>query len=388
MADHMKLYTIFIFTITACVFSLPVSASGDPIRGPFFSSINGPGVVMAGVPTEFTCSDKCTPKCVYHWNESGKRVEGGVMTVTASGRNESLQLECTAVNPDTNKSWTTTKTVKINNPVRVKPATSSDPQEGQSFTMTCQGSGPIVATTWLKDGQPLDTDARIQLSENNGMLSFRSLLPSDGGYFECKVVDGAITVISRGYLLSLGTIAVSILGPDTVKAGVEHIFTCQANCTLPCSTFWTFNQGFSGGSISSTRDVIRWIPATPGRVQSFQCNAQNLPAQRMAQASKRVTVYATIAPTNRKGATPAIKRMCDRMKSFAETRAGRTFEIFYPISYTSEKRGSMIYYIKVHVAAKSEDYVHLRLSKPSGKLQFDNVLLGQTFDDPITPFKK
>ncbi|XP_062395018.1 immunoglobulin superfamily DCC subclass member 3-like [Sardina pilchardus] len=288
MADHMKLlYTIVIFTITECVFS---SSSGDPIKGPFQTSIKGPGVVKAGVPTEFTCSDKCTPGCVYQLKESGKEVDGGVMTVTADGRQESLKLECTAVNTETKVSWTTTKTVKINNPVSVKPTTSSDPQVGKSFEMTCQGSDPATTTTWLKDDQPLSTDARMRLSENNGMLSFTSLLSSDGGLYACKVGN----VFSRGYLLSFGTIAVSILGPDTVKAGVEHSFTCQAKCTLPCTTSWQFNQAFSDGSISNNNNVLQWTPATPGRVQIFQCSAQNIQAQRTVQASKTVTVSGSV----------------------------------------------------------------------------------------------
>ncbi|XP_062395017.1 carcinoembryonic antigen-related cell adhesion molecule 1-like [Sardina pilchardus] len=289
MADHMKLLTtIFIFTITECAFSLPIS-DPDP-RGPFFPSISGPSEVMAGVPTDFTCSAECTPECVYNWKVTGKEVEGNVMTLTVSGRTESLELECTAVNPASNKSWSASKTVKINNPVSVQPTTSSDPQEGQSFTMTCQGSGPTIATAWFKDGKPLDTDARMRLSEHNATLAFRSLLPSDGGYYECEVANSTITVTSRGYLLSFGTIAVSILGPDTVEAGVEHNFTCQANCTLPCSITWRLPDGYIIGSFIANGVEVRWTPDTPGIIQSFQCIAQNSLAQRMAQATKRVTV--------------------------------------------------------------------------------------------------
>ncbi|XP_076135476.1 cell adhesion molecule CEACAM1-like [Alosa pseudoharengus] len=293
MADHMKLlYTIFLFTITECVLSLPLSSPLSDPRGPYFMSISGPSAVTAGVPTEFICSADCTPECVYTWRVSGKEAEGNALTLTVSGRTESLELECTAVNPASNDSRSTSRTVEINNPVIVKPTTSSDPREGQAFVLACQGSGPTIATAWFKDGQPLATDARVLLSKNNATLAFSSLLPSDGGYYECEVANSTITVTSRGYLLSFGTIAVSILGPDTVEAGVEHNFTCQANCELPCSISWRFSHGFPEGSFSLRRTEIRWTPARPGMVQLFQCIAENSLAQRMAQATKNVTVLA------------------------------------------------------------------------------------------------
>ncbi|XP_031432504.1 hemicentin-2-like isoform X2 [Clupea harengus] len=292
MANHMCLYGILLFTMTESVLSLPLRASLSDPRGPHFTSIKGPSKIKAGVTTEFVCSAMCTPECSYTWQVSGQEAQGDTLTVTVSGQHQSLELVCTAVNPTNNDSQSTDKTVQVDNQVMVNPTTGADPQEGHAFMLACKGSGPGITTVWYKDNEPIAADQRIWLTENHAMLNFSSLLPPDGGYYECVVTNSTIRVTSRGYQLSFGTIAVSLLGPDTVEAGVEHTFTCQADCTLACSITWSFPHGFPQGSFSFRGDTVRWTPATPGLVQVFQCSAQNSLAQRTAQATKRVTVSA------------------------------------------------------------------------------------------------
>ena len=70
--------------------------------------------------------------------------------------------------------------------------------------LACKGSGPGITTVWYKDNEPIAADQRIWLTENNATLAFSSLLPSDGGYYECKtlVTNSTIRVTSRGYQLS------------------------------------------------------------------------------------------------------------------------------------------------------------------------------------------
>lgn len=92
------------------------------------------------------------------------------------------------------------------------------------------------------------------------------------------------------FIPTVGIITVSILGPDIAEAGVEHIFTCRANCTMECSTSWWFSHGFPQGSISVLGTEIRWTPAGSGLVQEFECTAENTLAQRSVQATKRVMV--------------------------------------------------------------------------------------------------
>ncbi|KAL2084222.1 hypothetical protein ACEWY4_019740 [Coilia grayii] len=290
MADHMKfLYAILLFTITESVFSLPMAAPSSDTSGPHFTSIQGPRVVTAGVRTDFTCSADCTPECTYTWRVSGQQVEGKAVTLTLDGHRDSVELECTALNPTSRDSQSARNTVKINNPVMVVPTTSSNPFEGDAFSLACKGSGPGITTLWLKDNELFPTDSRMRFTDNNGTLVFSSLLPSDAGFYTCVVANSTIKVASRGYLLSFRTITVTIEGPDTVVAGVEHNFTCVPNCSLECSISWRFKQ-FPQGSFKASGTLVRWTPARPGLVQDFTCVAENKLAQRTAQYTKRVLV--------------------------------------------------------------------------------------------------
>lgn len=58
-------------------------------------------------------------------------------------------------------------------------------------------SDPSKLVLWYKDGQTMSPDIK------NASLHFDSLLPSDGGLYQCEVSASRQTsVFSRGYLLS------------------------------------------------------------------------------------------------------------------------------------------------------------------------------------------
>lgn len=79
------------------------------------------------------------------------------------------------------------------------------PVLNQSFSLDCNGSFPGLPVLWYKDGQVVAPDAMINLLEHNTSLHFNSLLPSDGGFYQCEVTMANMAkskVISVGYLLN------------------------------------------------------------------------------------------------------------------------------------------------------------------------------------------
>ncbi|KAM6968406.1 cell adhesion molecule CEACAM20-like [Aplochiton taeniatus] len=130
-------------------------------------------------------------------------VNGSVLTFTPDGLDSSFELQCLALNPESAKTLTSTTIIEIRNPVSVRPSTAFPiPMLGQDFSLTCQGSHRGLPVAWFKDGQTVSPDGEmIRLQEHNTTLHFNSLLPSDGGFYQCEAALDDSDVMSQGYLL-------------------------------------------------------------------------------------------------------------------------------------------------------------------------------------------
>nr|XP_046171233.1 carcinoembryonic antigen-related cell adhesion molecule 20-like [Oncorhynchus gorbuscha] len=298
MAFYLKtFYTVLVLTLTGGLDPTSVSAASPNPSGPNLTGLSYVGRVRDGYETTFTCTSNCIPGCTYTWLLKGRTFNGSELTWTPDGLDRIVELQCTAVNTESgsSKSITTILEVKSSVSVRLNPQLSL-PILNQSFSLDCNGSFPGLPVLWYKDGQVVAPDARINLLEHNTSLHFNSLLPSDGGFYQCEVTMANMAeskVISLGYLLNFDHWSVSISGPDTVFPGREYTFTCQVNCTvdLDCSIRWPLRGGILTSAYFSVRkNILKWIPSVPGTVQNFTCVVENTAAGRSAEASKTVKV--------------------------------------------------------------------------------------------------
>ncbi|XP_061771061.1 uncharacterized protein LOC133561650 [Nerophis ophidion] len=259
----------------------------------FSMQVTWPGRVTAGSRTTFTCSSSCLENCSYSWSFKGRRANGSALVWAPDGRDYSVELQCTVLSHGTGASGTVTSIVDIKNPVSVQISPpGAVPSLESPVDLLCHVAAPSSPTlpvertvTWYKDGQ------RVASGEN--VLHFDSLLPSDGGFYQCDTALTQSPVLSLGYLLSFDPWNVSISGPDSALPDRLSAFTCSTSCTLnvDCTVRWSFKGGFPLGSyLSVYQNELSWIPSVPGTFQNFTCVVENPAAGRSAEATKMVEV--------------------------------------------------------------------------------------------------
>lgn len=120
--------------------------------------------------------------------------------------------------------------------ISVRPSSGVVPIAGKPFSLQCHGPEDAASITWLKNKQPLSADAgRVRFSPDNSSVTFSPLLRTDGGTYQCSVLeagnvtqrnDSQLEVEAGAPILSVGyTLQVNCELYQKCEASVKHFRT-------------------------------------------------------------------------------------------------------------------------------------------------------------------
>ncbi|XP_019751582.1 carcinoembryonic antigen-related cell adhesion molecule 5-like [Hippocampus comes] len=245
------------------------------IHGPGVPNVTSPIVTVEGSSATLNCSALSYPASQYTWFFNGTPVANtSAYLASALSTNMSGTYTCMARNTITgdNSSADTVLTVlekikHVHIEVPVHP-----PVEGYSYMMTCNVSGPAYQVLWLKNGEPLITDARVVMSMDNRTVTLNELHRNDSGQYHCWAINPAQQLASPPHLLlvNFGPETPMVYGPSMAVEGQSVNFSCSA-VSLPDSHFsWWLNI-----SLVANSSVYVTPPLTLNMSGQYTCMARN-----------------------------------------------------------------------------------------------------------------
>ncbi|KAI1886256.1 hypothetical protein AGOR_G00212120 [Albula goreensis] len=291
MRNPAPLSAWLVLALTGASFHFPLKAAAFTM-GPYFARIIGPKTVDPGVGTDFTCSADCSPSCTYTWSMEGKTVQGQVATVTPSGKTKSLELECTALNPETGKSSKATKTVGVNGGlvlVRIIGPETAKAKEETDFTCSADCSPPCTYI-WSLEGQTAQGPV-VTLTPSGAtkslVLECTALNPDTGKSLKATKM---IQVISPSTdVIQMGPYFARIIGPKMAAAGEGTDFTCSADCSPSCTYTWSMD----GKTVQGEEVTVTPSGATTSL--QLECTALNPATGKSAKTTETVQVKNPVA---------------------------------------------------------------------------------------------
>ncbi|XP_030641470.1 carcinoembryonic antigen-related cell adhesion molecule 1-like [Chanos chanos] len=125
-------------------------------------------------------------------------------------------------------------------------------EDQSSANLTCEGTGSIITTEWMKDGQPLSPSNSIIFSADLRSVSISPVMRSDSGEYQCRL-SNPVSSDTATYTMTVnyGPGNVAISGQNEVEVGSKVTLTCSAESTPPASFIWMLNGRETGETTAS-----------------------------------------------------------------------------------------------------------------------------------------
>lgn len=304
---------------TKSIFSKPVSLTVQPDVNPRKSApsirVRFPAetYALAGHTTKLECFAYGNPVPKLRWRKvdgvlpvkSLASSEGPVLVLPDLTFDDEGTYECEAVNSEGRDTYQGRITVQAQ-PVWLQVMSDSEVEISSELLWSCLASGkPRPSIRWLRDGQPLSTQSRLQVT--NGQLKISNLALEDSGMYQCVAEN------KHGTIYSNAELRVQVQGPDfrlnpvrrqvPAARGGQVRIECKPRAAPKPTLFWSRGTELlvNSSRVTVTPDGVLWIynisRADEGKYTCFAENSLGK-ANSTAQLSVRDATKITLAPLN------------------------------------------------------------------------------------------
>ncbi|XP_062847681.1 carcinoembryonic antigen-related cell adhesion molecule 20 [Trichomycterus rosablanca] len=144
--------------------------------------------------------------------------------------------------------------------------------EGDSTKLTCEGSGTIVNTEWMKNNEKLSVSDNIAFSADNKTVMINPVKRTDTGLYQCNISNPvSFGTAEFRMTVNYGPDNIRIDGKGDVEEGTRVELYCITESAPPPLYRWEFN----GSLTTETSGVFTVERATFSNSGIYTCTASN-----------------------------------------------------------------------------------------------------------------
>ncbi|XP_072251141.1 cell adhesion molecule CEACAM5-like [Leuresthes tenuis] len=202
---------------------------------------------LEGSNITLNCSANSKPSAEFTWFLNGNNLPdaGPELRLMNIQLSQSGSYSCQAFNHKTLRYQSSqpsdVSVLKTVSGASVKPSTDLQ-VEGTTVNLTCEASGSIFTRKWMKDGLDLIPSDNITLSEEDKVLTFKSVNRKNAGIYLCKISNPVSTAeVSYSMVVNYGPEKVQITGEREIRVNEPLKLTCSAESTPSATYRWLLN---------------------------------------------------------------------------------------------------------------------------------------------------
>ncbi|KAL0978113.1 hypothetical protein UPYG_G00166050 [Umbra pygmaea] len=268
---------------------------------------------LAGHTTHLECFAYGNPVPKLRWrkidgllpSKAGASAEGPILTLPEIGFDDEGTYECEAYNSEGRDTHQGRIIVQAQ-PEWLQVMSDSEVEISSELHWTCVAAGkPRPSIRWLRNGQPLSTQDRVEV--NGGRLKVINLALEDSGMYQCVAEN------KHGTIYSNAELRVQVQAPDfrsnpvrrliPAARGGHVMMECRPRAAPKPTLFWSRGTELLTNSsrVTVTPDGMLWIHnisrADEGK---YTCFAENYlgKANSTGHLSVRDATKITLAPSN------------------------------------------------------------------------------------------